>query len=167
MFGRILGGVVARLLRRAVKRALMGVAFKFRTRNFSPIIQWLNTPLPVLFRAVGPEYAEILLSAVKEEAPVRTGKLRESITVDWESSTTFLIKEGVPYGKFVRLGTRAHPIYPRYKRALYWPGLDHPIRYVKNHPGTRADPYHLRALRRTGLDRYAQSILDEFARRAP
>ena len=42
---------------------------------------------------------------------------------------------------FVTKGTSGpYPIYPRFKKALWWPGLDHPLPKVI-HPGIRANNY--------------------------
>jgi hypothetical protein len=44
------------------------------------------------------------------------------------------------YALFVEQGTEPHVIYPRFKKALFWPGADHPVRMV-NHPGTKPYPF--------------------------
>jgi hypothetical protein len=41
---------------------------------------------------------------------------------------------GTDHWHFIEYGTRPHVIRPATKRALYWPGADHPVAYV-NHPG--------------------------------
>ncbi len=46
----------------------------------------------------------------------------------------------VNYAIFIEEGTQPHVIYPRFKKALYWPGADHPVRMV-NHPGNPAYPF--------------------------
>jgi len=46
----------------------------------------------------------------------------------------------VDYAEAVHEGSRAHEIYPRYMRALWWQGAAHPIRHV-HHPGTRPNPF--------------------------
>ena len=48
----------------------------------------------------------------------------------------------VAYALGLELGTPPHIIRPRNKKALYWPGAEHPVKLV-HHPGTRAQP-HLR-----------------------
>jgi hypothetical protein len=47
---------------------------------------------------------------------------------------------------WVTLGTPPHAIYPKTKKALWWPGLPHPIAYVDGkppppHPGNRPNPF--------------------------
>lgn len=149
-------------------RQLIGgiLGIQVRARNIEPIVRWLNTPIPELFSVGTREVAEKLLDLTRDEAPVRTGRLRDSLRLDWEGRMRFVIREGVDYGTYVRLGTRPHPIFPRVKRALWWPGLDRPVAYV-NHPGTKPNPYHLRALNRLGADRIAEGALEEFRRRDP
>jgi hypothetical protein len=44
------------------------------------------------------------------------------------------------YATDVEMGTAAHVILPRNKKALHWPGADHPVARV-NHPGTPPMPY--------------------------
>ena len=46
---------------------------------------------------------------------------------------------------YVTEGTAPHKIRPRTKGALYWEGAPHPVLSV-NHPGTRANPFHLAGL---------------------
>ena len=43
--------------------------------------------------------------------------------------------------------TPAHDIYPRNKKALYWPGADHPVKVV-HHPGSK---FPERSFLRSGL----------------
>ena len=45
-----------------------------------------------------------------------------------------------PYAYWVETGTDPHYIVPRTKRALFWPGAEHPVWSVK-HPGTKAQPF--------------------------
>jgi len=53
------------------------------------------------------------------------------------------------YGPFVRGGTKAHKIKPRFASALRWETTSGVV-FAKevNHPGTQANPYHIRVLRR-------------------
>lgn len=75
--------------------------------------------------------------------PVDTGRLKGSI--GWEvnrAGKDVIAKIGtnVAYAKPVEFGTAPHIIRPRNKRALYWPGAEHPVAFV-NHPGTKGKPY--------------------------
>lgn len=60
-----------------------------------------------------------------------------------------------PVGRYVVEGTRPHVIYPRDKKALYWPGARHPVGVV-HHPGTRANPFLQRAADKAGRDMEAE-----------
>ena len=51
----------------------------------------------------------------------------------------------ISYAPLVHFGTRAHPIAARNKRALFWPGAQHPVRSV-NHPGYKGNPFLTSAL---------------------
>ena len=46
----------------------------------------------------------------------------------------------VDYALVVEEGSRPHVIRPVNAKALWWPGLDHPVLSV-NHPGTKERPY--------------------------
>jgi hypothetical protein len=53
----------------------------------------------------------------------------------------------VKYALWVEEGTQPHMIFPRLKKALYWKGADHPVRWV-DHPGNKAYPYLVPAAER-------------------
>lgn len=72
-------------------------------------------------------------------ARVNTGRLKASI-VSEVVGLTLRVSTDVPYWRYVEYGTGPHIIRPNSKRALYWPGADHPVAYV-NHPGTPAFPF--------------------------
>lgn len=86
---------------------------------------------------------------VVKAAPKRTGKLSKNID---ELKVAFLhyeVREPSPsrveYVLPVRLGvrkSRINPIQPRLKKALFWPGLSHPISVVRNHPGIKPNDYY-------------------------
>lgn len=80
----------------------------------------------------------------RRRAPVDTGRLRSSIVhrVEERGARFYDVTVGtnVSYAEDVEKGTRPHRIYPRNKRALYWPGAAHPVAYV-DHPGTRPQPF--------------------------
>lgn len=52
---------------------------------------------------------------------------------------TVAISHGVDYGPSLELGSGPRLIKPTSKKALYWDGADHPVKYV-NHPGTMPYP---------------------------
>ena len=87
---------------------------------------------------------------IRDEAPKRSGNLIRSIQrkrrgrFDYDIFVDSRMKGG-KYEHFVRLGTAPHLILPKKKKALFWPGLPHPVR-MANHPGTKPDPYWDRGL---------------------
>jgi hypothetical protein len=96
------------------------------------------------------EVAKLLLKNAAEEAPKKTGKLAKSLKIE-KSNLRHAIVETVNYGVFVRKGTKPHPIFPVKKKALFWPGAAHPVAMV-NHPGTKANPYAVRAVQKSRGD---------------
>lgn len=95
---------------------------------------------------------------IREEAPIKTGELRRSIKFKKRGLANYEIMvdqrtRGGKYERFVRLGTRGpYAIFPVKKKALWWPGLPHPIKAVYNHPGIKANPYWERGLDRSRVD---------------
>ena len=80
--------------------------------------------------------AQVVFDAVKAEAPRKTGKLAAGLSLR-VSRNHFSISTGaVKYEQYPRLGTVGHSIYPRKKKALFWPGLPHPVAWAA-HPGIR------------------------------
>lgn len=69
-----------------------------------------------------------------------------------------------PYALFVHWGTRAHLIKPRRKKALRWPagGAFAFAKGVK-HPGTKADPWLVRAARQAPID-FRRHVAAQLAR---
>jgi len=80
---------------------------------------------------------------IRASAPVKSGRLKASIKSSRVGLMHYEIREGVFYGAIQRSGTikKGYPIYPRNKMALWWPGLPHPVAYVRSHPGFRANDY--------------------------
>ena len=78
----------------------------------------------------------------KEDAPLDTTAYHGSIQMrpakkDGQGMVGFWGSFRILYAIFIELGTKAHIIRPKNKKALYWPGADHPVKQVK-HPGTKA-----------------------------
>ncbi len=102
--------------------------------------------------------ANTLGRSVAKQTPKTSGKLAASTRAIKENEVAWKIvqtataskrgKSGYLYGKGVRFGTRSHPIPPRFKKALYWPGIigGRPIPFVKKHPGQRPNRYDRKAL---------------------
>lgn len=91
-------------------------------------------------------YAAQKEGEMKENAPWqdRTGIARQSLQAGVEVTEdlgriTLYFQHGVEYGQFLEEGSPPHEIRPRDKKALYWPGADHPVRRVQ-HPGSKAYP---------------------------
>lgn len=89
-------------------------------------------------------------SALQEEAPVRSGRLRSSIRYSRSFDATQAGMEfstNVPYAGYVKNGTAPHLIRPVAARSLHWVsgGHSHFARVV-HHPGTRANDFPRRAL---------------------
>lgn len=100
------------------------------------------------FQKTGQAVGFKLQTVAVQEAPVDKGILRANIgppvTTIGGGATTKLTSHA-DYSRMVHDGTRPHVIRPSAKKALFWPGADHPTRKV-NHPGTAANPYMKRAL---------------------
>ena len=111
----------------------------------------VNTGLRALYRLLEP--------ILKAATPVRTGALRGStkgqilhasgardqiLSVRQEAKT----KAGAYYGRFVREGTRPHVIVPRRPGGILAFRVNGEWVFTRrvNHPGTLANPYHLRAM---------------------
>jgi len=64
------------------------------------------------------ESAKFVFTEVKEHTPVRTGKLRESISLIKINDLHYVIGSPLEYAVFVEKGTRPHIIRPKRARAL-------------------------------------------------
>ena len=90
---------------------------------------------------------------IKENAPVRSGKLRKSISSRKVSVLEYAVQEtGVGYGTYQRWGSQPHYIFPSRAKALMTPPtytkspLQHPLNYVgppmtRLHPGPKPTYY--------------------------
>jgi hypothetical protein len=70
----------------------------------------------------------------------RTGRLRDSLRAECHDKVLRVGSLDCNYATDVEMGTAPHVILPRNKKALHWPGADHPVARV-NHPGTAPMPY--------------------------
>jgi hypothetical protein len=95
---------------------------------------------------------------IRDEAPERSGNLKRSIVWKRRGKLRYDIlvdrkMKGGKYEHYVRLGTSGpYTIVAVRKRALWWPGLPHPVKAVYNHPGIKANPYWERGLRSAEAD---------------
>jgi len=105
----------------------------------------------------GADFSRRLVDAAKEEAPVRSGRLRRNIKATPVRFTGPYRAEGgaeidpaaVPYAPIVRWGSRPHVIRARRARALhfYWEKVGHEVFFKSvNHPGTKPNTFMEKAL---------------------
>lgn len=128
----------------------------FKGGQFIPAEFIIDPPFDELaqsFRGVNKRIAkpleklvEKIFNRLQKNTPRRTGKLVQSQSYSRMGDLVWHIYESVdpPYGKFISTGVPAakiNPILPRKEKALWWPGLPHPVRAVYNHPGIKANPY--------------------------
>lgn len=93
--------------------------------------------------AIGDFLADIgdrMVVDAKAAVPKKTGRLANSLIAEVQGKTLRVGSTDVNYSTDVEMGTMPHLIFPNSKKALFWPGADHPVAYV-NHPGTRPQPY--------------------------
>jgi len=92
---------------------------------------------------------EIEARAVKE-APVKTGNLANSITSNVSADgKRGEIRATAHYAEFVHRGTGLfgpfkQRIFPKVKKALFWPGAAHPVKWTR---GMKPNPFFIRALK--------------------
>ena len=83
---------------------------------------------------------DAILSDAKDYVPKKTSRLHDSLRAECHDKVLRVGSLDCNYATDVELGTPAHVITPRNKKALYWPGAAHPVARV-NHPGTEPNPY--------------------------
>lgn len=76
---------------------------------------------------------------------VKTGHLRRGIGHKLSALEGEVHTSNIKYASIVEKGSKAHIIRPKNKKALYWQGAKHPVKFVK-HPGTKEKPYLIPAL---------------------
>ncbi|MET8826098.1 hypothetical protein ABZX40_13580 [Streptomyces sp. NPDC004610] len=81
-----------------------------------------------------------ILDDARDYVPKRTSRLHDSLRAEVQGKVLRVGSLDCNYATDVELGTPAHVILPSNKKALYWPGADHPVARV-NHPGTDPQPY--------------------------
>lgn len=89
--------------------------------------------------------ADKIVQYAKEEAPVRTGRMRDSITAT-VSGLEARVSPNVPYFGFVEFGTQPHMIEPVYARVLRFEVMGQVVFSAYAwHTGTKANPFMERA----------------------
>lgn len=99
------------------------------------------------------DFADQIAAKMAQEAPVRTGKLRDSIRVKNLGDSIEIGPEGADYGVYVQYGTPPHDIRPKNAKALRFEINGKTVfATVVHHPGTKPNPFATRA---------AQAFLDD------
>lgn len=84
----------------------------------------------------------------------QTGALARSLSLRPKGDSAWIVGHNLqhaPHALFVHWGTRKHPIFPKYKKALRWPsGQGQGTRFVfakfvKEHPGYEGDAWLVKA----------------------
>lgn len=83
---------------------------------------------------------DAILGDARNYVPKRSGRLLESLRSEVHDKVLRVGSLDCNYATDVETGTPPHVILPRNKKALHWPGADHPVARV-NHPGTEPRPY--------------------------
>jgi hypothetical protein len=123
-------------------------AIKISAKGLDQTIKKLGQDLTPSIKAGFKRVAEIVRKSAVGEAPKKSGKLAGGIHKTPSGEYGYNIYESHKHGLWVREGAIGHTIYPRKKKALYWPGLPHPVA-VAFHPGirgSRRNPYPERAV---------------------
>ncbi|MET9098300.1 HK97 gp10 family phage protein [Streptomyces antibioticus] len=79
----------------------------------------------------------------RRRAPVDTGRLRSSIVSRTEGGGRqlgYVVGTNVQYAAAIEFGRAAVDIFPKDKKALYWPGARHPVAKV-HQPARPARPF--------------------------
>ncbi len=113
-----------------------------------------------------------LVKLERDEAPSNTGKFKAGIRhqIEMRGKTIMIgyTTAPEPLATFIKGGTRPHDIMPQRGNVLafFWKdGPQGPATYFfpkVHHPGTRANPYHERALRR--WNPIAQDVLKKMSK---
>jgi hypothetical protein len=89
---------------------------------------------------LGGAIGDAILSDAQNLVHTRSGRLRDSLRAECHDKVLRVGSLDCNYATDVEMGTSPHVILPRNKKALHWPGADHPVAKV-NHPGTPPMPY--------------------------
>lgn len=100
-----------------------------RTHVDAAINHWLDAVI-----------GDAILGDAQRLVQKRSGRLHDSLRKEVHDKVLRVGSLDCNYATDIELGTSAHVIRPNSKKALYWPGADHPVAKV-NHPGTRPYPY--------------------------
>lgn len=127
----------------------MSLRMRFEVRGLQRLAKTMSTDVRRTIIAPKLERLAVAVRLITRlVAPKKSGKLRAETGLKKRSDLEWHITDGTKYGAILRAGSPAHPIEPRRKRALFWPGLPHPIARVKRHPGFREIPYTAHVVRK-------------------
>lgn len=128
--------------------------------NRAEVEQWSR----LFISRQGADMSRRLVAAAKDEAPVRTGRLRANIKpAPFKMTAPFkgeggveINKRDVPYAGYVRWGTRPHVIRcrrPAYALHFYWERMGRWVFFDSvRHPGTKPNYFLERALNRVARE---------------
>lgn len=82
---------------------------------------WSSTrPLEVLAEQIVEAVAEAMVTHARRLAPVRTGRLKNSLVAERIGNAVWLVGTDVPYAAFVEFGTRRMRAQPYLGPSLEW-----------------------------------------------
>jgi hypothetical protein len=91
---------------------------------------------------MGDGVARAIASDAVDAAPIKTGAMVSTIRVSHPGRWTWHVSVGTDHWWYMEFGANPHgPILPVKKKALWWPGLPHPINVVEVHPGNKPRPF--------------------------
>ena len=118
----------------------------------------------IVMKAVGKEveqYADKMEKILKEECHVKSGALRDSITIEKKGEGDYLVGVdtgrlqsdprnigGIDYSRFYHDGHGSYIIRPKSAKALRWVGSDGAVHFAKSVriPASAGDPFVKRAV---------------------
>lgn len=114
----------------------------------------------VIAKELAPTDTTFLQGSIQMRPTVLQGK--RALVGYWGSfNCKYAIYQEMGTGLYAPGGGSMYEIRPRLKKALWWPGLEHPLKVVR-HPGVRPRPY-LRPAADTVYPALPQYIREEFA----
>ena len=144
---------MARARARFTPRMRTEVSTQINTRQYERgLRRWFGGMSDDVKRAVVRTRIDVQNEA-RRRVPVKTGRLRSSIVSRAEGagrSVGYVIGTNVVYAAAIEYGLDEFDIFPKNKKALYWPGAAHPVAKV-HHPGIKAQPYLRPAIEMTEI----------------
>lgn len=92
---------------------------------------------------LGSAITKAVADDAEDAAPIKTGELVSSIVTSRGAGYVWYVSVSAEHWSYQEYGTigRNPVIRPVHKRALWWPGLTHPVAIVTRHPGNAAQPF--------------------------